>query len=72
MSRIDQAMELLVEYAGPMGKFVLKKQLKDLNKNEEDISNTELFDVLTRVVPDAIFDPEMQRRALREFKDMLN
>ena len=55
----------LVDLAGPLGKFVLKKQLKEMGKTPETFPIEDLPKLIRLVVPKAIFDEKLHREAIR-------
>ena len=72
MSKLEAAEELLVDYAGPMGKFVLKNKMREMGLSEGTMSDEKIWELLKAAIPDAIFDPEMQRKALHQLRENLS
>ena len=71
MDKITLLEEELVELAGPLGKFVVKKQLEELGMKRDDISDPLFLELMKRCVATAIFDPERQKTALKDLENKL-
>ena len=56
----------LVDKVGPLGKFVLKKQLKDMDMAPDDISRKQLPNLIHNVVKHAVFDEKLQRPIIKD------
>ena len=56
-SNIQAMEEIIVEHAGPMGKFVIKKAITDLECEPENFNEEVLDKFISLVVERSIFDP---------------
>ena len=59
---ISAEMETVVmEYAGPLGKFVVRKQLKDLNRPVDSLNDVERRDLIKKIVGGAVYNNDFQK-----------
>ena len=49
--------ELVVEYAGPLGKFVIKKTIADMGVSPESFDKDQLNQFIDTVLERSIYDP---------------
>lgn len=56
----------MVTYTGPIGKFIVNKQLKDLKLKDSDISNSKLQELIKRSVQAAVYDPKKRSKITKE------
>ncbi len=68
MKEIDVLERELVELAGPLAKFVIKKQIRDMGLQRENFPKDRLGELIERSVKNAIFDPKKQREVSRALK----
>lgn len=66
MGLIDDLIEAIVEYSGPLGKFVVIKSIKDLDYDPNNLTRDEIRTLINTVTERAIFDPERRRVAKRK------
>ena len=71
MNKIEALENELVELAGPLGKFVVKKQMRELSFSPKDVSGPMFQMLIEQCVANAIFDPKKQEEALKELKKKL-
>ena len=71
MSSIAHIEDVITEYAGPFAKFVVSKQINEMGLIAEKQSKEELSRLVDRVVKAAIFDPKLQKDAIRKLKKNL-
>ncbi|MCK4718339.1 MAG: hypothetical protein KAT70_06695 [Thermoplasmata archaeon] len=72
MNSIITVEAVLMNYAGPMGKFVLKKKIKEMGLEGKEIPGDQLLEIVRKLLPDAIFDVEMQKKALVDLRKALH
>ncbi|MCX8173197.1 MAG: hypothetical protein N3F63_01090 [Thermoplasmata archaeon] len=65
----------LIEYAGPMGGFVLKKAMNDMGKDEASFPADHLPALVERALNNAVYDPktreELKKRIMSELKNVM-
>ncbi|MEM3397257.1 MAG: hypothetical protein QW620_06690 [Thermoplasmata archaeon] len=65
----------LVEYAGPMGGFVLKKAMNDMGKEEASFPLELLPALVDRALNNAVYDPkareELKKRIMGDLKKVM-
>ena len=71
MKEIDILERELVELAGPLAKFVIKKQIRDMGLQRENFPKDRLGELIERSVKNAIFDPKKQREVSRNLRKKL-
>ncbi len=69
--RIDILEKELVDLAGPLAVFVIKKQIKDMGLRRENFPEERMGELIERSVKNAIFDPKKQKNVERNLKKML-
>ena len=57
--------EELIELAGPLGKFVLKKHLKEMGSTPDDYPEEKMKELIKAIVPKAVFDESLHRTAVK-------
>jgi hypothetical protein len=73
MSQILAIENIVTEYAGPLAKFVIKKQVADIGiDEEEEVSLEQLKQLVERVVEKSIFDPRLRKEALIKLKKQMH
>ena len=63
MTQMKIIESVLMEYAGPLGKFVLKKRVKIMNESYDAFPPDRLGELVKAVLADAIFDPTKRKEA---------
>ncbi len=71
MDKIELLENELVELAGPLGKFVVKKQLKKMGLTRKEVLDTMFLELIRRSVANAVFDPQKQKTAIKELRRKL-
>ncbi len=71
MKEIDVLERELVDLAGPLAVFVIKKQIKDMGLRRDDFPRERLGELIERSVKNAIFDPEKQKKVVRSLRKKL-
>lgn len=70
---IKHIEEKLVEYAGPMGKYVLKKELSDMGFSPNDeLDITMMRKVIDDVVKKAIYNQDKRHACKRELLKIIS
>jgi hypothetical protein len=62
----------VMDYAGPMGKFFVKKQLNDYGKSLNDLSNEEQRELAKKIVGAAIYNETLKDECLKKIIKILN
>ncbi len=60
--------EELIDKAGPLGKFVLQKQIKNMGYTPQDFPESKLLPLITEVVKKAFFNQELWPQMVSELK----
>ena len=71
MDRIDALERELVELAGPLAIFVIKKQIKDMGFARMNFPEEKMGELIERSVKNAIFEPSKQREVIRDLRKKL-
>ncbi len=70
-SPVDMLAEALEKFAGPMAKFVIAKQIKDMGETKDSIPRRKLSILIERAINAAIYNPQLKTRAKKEMHDIL-
>ncbi len=71
MNPIDLLEKELIELAGPLAGFVIKKQIKDMGLRRENFPEDRLTELMERSVKNAIFEPSKQKEVIRKLRKKL-
>ncbi|MEM3444682.1 MAG: hypothetical protein QXJ27_03915 [Thermoplasmata archaeon] len=55
---VEKMRKILIDAAGPIADFVIKKQIRDMGYTLETFPGDKLLLLVDRVVENAIYDPE--------------
>ena len=55
----------MIELSGPLGKFVLKKTLKELGLKPDDFPEEKLENLVKLIIPKVVFDKSLHHTAYR-------
>ena len=64
--------ELVMEYAGPMGKFFVRKQVQLTNKSLDQLTNGERKELATKIVSVAIYNDKFKVECQNRITKLLN
>ncbi len=65
MNDIDRLEEIIVEYAGPIAKYVLKAEIRRMGYSRNNFPKDKLPELARRVIKAAITDPGWREICLR-------
>ena len=68
MNRLQQLEVEMIELAGPLGRFVIKKQMKELNMSEADANGPMFFKLMDLCISNSVFDPTKRDEAMKKLK----
>lgn len=68
---IEKMRSILVDAAGPIADFIIKKQIKDMGYTIENFPLEKLSDLIDRVVENAIYDVERRREIRNRLRKTL-
>ena len=69
---IQEKLEILVmEYSGPMGKFFVRKQIKNTNKTLTQLNEIEKKELIKRIIDVAIYNENFKEECSREITLLL-
>ncbi len=71
MTVIDELEKLVIEYAGPMGKFVVSTQIKTMGEAREKFPEKKLGELIDKVIEAAIYDPGSRKNARKTIRKRL-
>ncbi len=71
MKEIDFLEKELVNLAGPLAVFVIKKQIKDMGLRRDKFPKEKLGELIERSVKNAIFEPSKQKEVIRNLRRKL-
>ena len=57
---------------GPIGSFIVEKQIKDMNENKETFPDDKLPVLIERSVENGIFDPNQRKSIATKMKRNIN
>ena len=61
-SKVELIQDELKKAVGPIGSFIVEKQIKDMNESKDNFPDDKLPILIERSVENGIFDPESGRR----------
>ena len=68
---VSQLKKEIMSKAGPMGKIVVKKQMKKLGLSGDDISNSDMRKLIEESVKSAVADSSKHQEIINELKSKL-
>ena len=68
---IQQMETIVMEYSGPMGKFVVRKQLRDMALDLETSSESNKKELIQRIVIGAIYNDKYKEECTNRLKSLL-
>ena len=68
---VQQMESIVMEYSGPMGKFVVRKQIKDMAIDLGDSSENNRKELISRVVVSAIYNDKFKEECTSRLKSLL-
>ena len=68
---VSQLKKEITSKAGPMGKIVVKKQMKKLGLSGDDVSGSDLDNLIEESVKSAIADSSKHQEIISELKSKL-
>ncbi|MFW6176709.1 MAG: hypothetical protein ACOC40_03320 [Thermoplasmatota archaeon] len=68
---VSQLKKEIMSKAGPMGKIVVKKQMKKLGLSGDDVSGSDLDKLIEESVKSAIADSSKHQQIISELKSKL-
>ena len=68
---VQQMESIVMEYSGPMGKFVVRKQIKDMAIDLGDSSENNRKELISRVVVSAIYNDKFKKECTSRLKTLL-
>ncbi len=64
-SKIGRITDIVVEYAGPIAKYIVKAEIKRMGYTERDFPESKLPLLVRKVVSEAIIDPDWKEMCMR-------
>ncbi|MCK5038028.1 MAG: hypothetical protein KAS16_02910 [Thermoplasmata archaeon] len=68
---LEDIENIVMEYSGPMGKFVVRKQVRDLRSSIDQMTEPEKRTLITNIINGAIFNENYQRECQKRLTDKL-
>ena len=68
---VQQMETIVMEYSGPMGKFVVRKQMRDMAIDLENSSEGNKKELIDRVVVSAIYNDKFKEECTSRLKTLL-
>lgn len=68
---IEKIREIVVDAAGPIGDFVIKKQIKDLGYTPDNFPAERIQILIEKVVENAVYDPEKKMEVKNKLRKIL-
>ncbi|MCD6461678.1 MAG: hypothetical protein J7L61_02935 [Thermoplasmata archaeon] len=69
--QIEKIIETLEEYAGPISRFVVAKQVTDMEGDMEEFPEYLLPQLVDRCIEAAIFNPALKEKAKRRLSAVI-
>ncbi|MDG6220843.1 MAG: hypothetical protein QCI38_05270 [Candidatus Thermoplasmatota archaeon] len=69
---IDRIIKKLEDYAGPMSKFIIMKQIKSMDETPQTIPKSKLPALIDKAVSLSLYNPVMKERAKKELLDIVS
>ncbi len=64
-SKIERITDIVVEYAGPIAKYIVRAEIRKMGYTERDFPDTKLSLLVRKVVSEAIIDPDWKEMCMR-------
>ena len=71
-SKVELIQEELKKAVGPIGSFIVEKQIKDMNENKDSFPEDKLPVLIERSVENGIFDPDQRKSIATKMKRNIN
>ena len=71
-SKVELIQEELKKAVGPIGSFIVEKQIKDMNENKDNFPEDKLPVLIERSVENGIFDPDQRKSIATKMKRNIN
>ncbi|MCX8174319.1 MAG: hypothetical protein N3F63_06925 [Thermoplasmata archaeon] len=69
---LEKIREIVVDAAGPIADFVIKKQIRDLGYTADNFPQEKLHILIDRVVDNAIYDKEKKELVRSKLRRLLH
>jgi hypothetical protein len=67
-SKVEIIQEELRKAIGPIGSFIVEKQIKDMNESKDNFPEDKLAILIERSVRNGVFDPNQRRGIVTQMK----
>jgi len=71
MSKVQMLEEQIIAVSGPIGKYVLKKQIESLGEDPENFPDSRLKELIEHAVKAAIYSEDAQKRLIKDLTKKL-
>jgi hypothetical protein len=71
-TKVELIQDELKKAVGPIGSFIVEKQIKDMNENKDNFPDDKLPILIERSVENGIFDPTQRRSIATKMKRNIN
>ena len=71
MKKIEILEEQIVSVSGPIGKYVLKKQIESLGQDPNDFPDPLLKQLIENAVKAAVYNADVQKKLIKELTKKL-
>ena len=68
---LEDIENIVMEYSGPMGKFVVRKQVRDLRLSINQMTEPEKRSLIKNIIDGAIFNESYQKECLKRLTDIM-
>ena len=68
---LEDIENIVMEYSGPMGKFVVRKQVRDLHNTIDRLTKAETKSLIDNIIKGAIYNEAYQKECLKKLTDVL-
>ena len=68
---VQQMESIVMEYSGPMGKFVVRKQMRDMAIDLDNSTENNKKELIDRVVVSAIYNDKFKKECTSRLKTLL-
>lgn len=71
MSKVQILEEQIIAVSGPIGKYVLKKQIESLGEDPENFPDSRLKELIEHAVKAAIYSKDAQKQMIKDLTKKL-
>lgn len=71
-NKVEMIQDELKKAVGPIGAFIVEKQIKDMNENKDNFPEDKIPILIERSVNSGVFDPSQRKTVMMRMKKSLD